>query len=56
MSAGPAEVAWIDAHVARRGRWVRALYAAYELAPDEPDWATAPSETLARLLQDHYLA
>jgi hypothetical protein len=51
------ELACRVAKIARALTWVRALQATYEQGePVDPDWATAPAETLARLLHDHYLA
>jgi Phosphotransferase enzyme family len=50
------ELACRVAKIARALTWVRALQAAYEQGePVDPDWATAPAETLGRLLHEHYL-
>jgi hypothetical protein len=50
------ELACRVAKIARALTWARALEAAYEAGePVDADWATAPAETLARLLHDHYL-
>jgi hypothetical protein len=44
------------AKIARTLTWERAIQAAREQGEAiDPDWATAPAETLARLLHDHYL-
>ena len=50
------ELACRVAKIARALTWARALEAAYEAGEAvDADWATAPAETLARLLDDHYL-
>jgi hypothetical protein len=50
------EVACQVAKIARALTWARAVRAATEAGETvDPDWATAPAETLELLLHDHYL-